>query len=121
MATGKDDLKIEKGATFYKTWLYKDSDLVAISLSGYEARMQIRERKTSTSFLVELTSAPAAGITLEDAAETGRIDVRIGADVTDTLTFNTGVYDLELYKPADATETIRLIEGSVIMKSGVTR
>lgn len=121
MAAAKDDLKIEKGATYTKTWIYQDSAGVAIQLSAYEARMQIRERKESSAFIVELTSDPAAGITIEPAAEAGRIDIRIGADATDLLTFNTGLYDLELYDPLDVTEVIRLVEGSVIMKTGVTR
>ena len=121
MSAGKDDIKIEKGATYTKTWLYKDSLSVGIPLAGYEGRMQIRERKDSEAFIIELTSSPAAGITIEDAGEAGRVDVRIGADDTDLLNVNTATYDLELYMPADVTEVIRLVEGAVIIKTGVTR
>ena len=120
MSAGKDDIKIEKGATYNKTWLYKDSTLQGIPLTGYEARMQVRERKDSTAFIIELTSV-GGDIILEDASELGRVDVRIGADATDLLNVSTATYDLELYMPADVTEVIRLVEGAVIIKTGVTR
>lgn len=121
MSAARDNLIIEKGATFKKTYLYRDANNIAIDLSSYDGRMQIRETMQSTIVLVELTSSPAAGITIEANAETGRIDIRIGADVTDTLNFVTGVYDLELYDPLDVTEVIRLVEGSVSLNDAVTR
>lgn len=121
MAAGRDNIVIEKGATFNKTYLYKDSDGAAIDISTYEGRMQVREHIDSATVLVDLTSSPAAGIIIEPGAETGRIDIKIGADVTDTLNFSTGVFDLELYIVADTTEVIRLVEGAVSLRSAVTR
>ena len=122
MPAAKNDLTIETGATYNKTWIYMDSTSVGISLADYEARMHIRESMDAAAFILELTSDPAAGITLESGAVDGRIDIRIAADVTDTLTFTSAaIYDLELYKPLDLTEVIRLVEGSVILKGGVTR
>lgn len=120
MAAAKENLTIENGITFEKTWIYADAAREPISLAAYEARMQIRERIDSTAFLVELNST-VGGINLEQNAETGRIDVRIAADVTDTFTFDRAVYDLEIYLPADATTVYRLVGGSVILKEGVTR
>lgn len=120
MAAAKENLTIETGITFEKTWIYADNTRTPISLSGYEARMQIRERIDSPTILVDLTST-IEGITLEDALETGRIDIRIGADDTNLLDFDRAVYDLEIYKPADITEVKRLVQGSVILKGGVTR
>lgn len=121
MSAARDNIILEKGATYKKTYLYRDSNNVPIPLTNYEARMQIREYTESTNTLVDLTSSPAAGITLEANVETGRIDIRIGADVTDVLDFVTGVYDLELYDPIDPTEVIRLVEGSVSLNKQVTR
>jgi hypothetical protein len=117
----KEDLKMRKGATYTKTWIYADNTGVGISLADYEARMQIREHVSSATAEVSLTSSPAAGIVLEAGAEDGRIDIRIGADSTETFTFSTGVYDLEIYKPADSTEVLTLVEGVVHVYEGVTR
>ena len=119
--SAKENLTIRTGATFTKTWIYMDRDKVPITLSEYEARMMIRERIEDTAVLVSLTSSPAAGITLENNFSVGQIDVRIGADVTELLAFDRGVYDLEIYKPADLAEVIPLVDGAVILKEGVTR
>ena len=121
MAAAKENLTIENGITFEKTWIYADKTRTPIPLTGYEARMQIRERIESVTVLVDLTSAPAAGITLEDGGSTGQIDIRIGADVTDPLSFDRAVYDLEIYMPGDVTEVKRLVGGTFILKGGVTR
>lgn len=121
MAAAKEDLTIENGATFEKTWIYADSSRTPIPISTYEARMQIRERLEDATALVSLTSTPVAGIVLEANFSTGQIDIRIGADVTDALTFDRGVYDLELYNPIDLTEVYRLVGGTVILTQGVTR
>jgi hypothetical protein len=120
MAAAKENLTIENGITYEKTWVYADADRVPISLAAYEARMQIRERIDSPNFIVELTST-VGGINLELGGETGRIDIRIAANVTETFSFDRAVYDLEIYKPADATTVYRLVGGSVILKGGVTR
>lgn len=117
----KEDLKMRKGSTYTKTWIYADNTGIGIPLTDYEARMQIRENIDSASPVVSLTSSPAAGITLEAGAEDGRIDIRIGADSTEAWTFTRGVYDLEIYKPADLTEVLVLVEGVVSVYEGVTR
>ena len=121
MSYKKEDLVIETGITFEKGWYYKDSDKVAISLDDYQARMQIRERIDSTATILSLTSSPAAGITLQAGAQTGRIDIRISALDTESLDFDRAVYDLEIYKPLDDTEVLRLVNGTIILKSGITR
>ena len=120
MAAGKENLTIENGITFEKTWVYADNNRDPISLAGYEARMQIRERIDSDTILVDLTST-IGGINLEQGGSTGQIDVRIGADVTDPLAFDRAVYDLEIYMPGDVSEVKRLVGGTVILKGGVTR
>jgi len=56
LSAAKENLTIENGITFEKTWIYADNTRTPISLAGYEARMQIRERIDSASVLVDLTS-----------------------------------------------------------------
>ena len=121
MAAVKYDLTIEKGAKFLQTFLYQTDAYVGIPLTNYEGRMQIRERQSYDVVLIDLTSNPANGIILEQGAEDGRVDIEISAVDTDTLTFTRGVYDLELYNPADPSDVIRLVEGVVHVVPNVTR
>ena len=120
MAADKQNLIIEKGAKYAKAFIWRDKSKIAISLAGLSARMHIREQIDDTVFVLELTTANNR-IVLEDGAETGRIDLVIGATDTDALTIESGVYDLELYDAGDPDDVNRLIEGVVSIISGVTR
>jgi len=120
MPAAKINLTIEKGAKYDKTFVWRDSSKVAISLAGLSARMQIREFTDSAGFELELTTTNAR-IVLEAGAEIGRIDLALGATLTDSLTITSGVFDLELYDAGDADNVTRLMEGVVSIVSGVTR
>jgi len=120
MPAAKINLTIEKGAKYYKTFIWRDSTKTAISLAGLSARMHIREQIGDVGFVLELTTTNSR-ILLEDGAETGRIDLIIGATDTDALSIETGVYDLELYNAGDPDDVNRLIEGVVSIIGGVTR
>ena len=85
------DLLIEQGATFSQVITYKESS-VAVNLTGYTARMQVRATLESASTLVELTTANSR-IALGGAA--GTITLTISATDTAALTAGRGVYDLE--------------------------
>ena len=120
MAAAKRNLTIEKGAKYNKTFIWRDKSKLAISLAGLSARMHIRENIEDTAFEMELTTTNGR-IQLENNAETGRIDLIIGATDTDALTLTTGVYDLELYDQSDPDDVNRLMEGVVSITEGVTR
>lgn len=108
-------LTIEQGATYRKKLTWKDSAGDPIDISGYTARMHIREEKDSSNTLIELTDANG-GIALGGAA--GTIEMLILADVTETITWADGVYDLELVL---GVEVIRFTEGAVTVSFEVTR
>jgi len=120
MAAAKINLTIEKGSRYFKTFIWRDSSKAAISLAGLSARMHIRETIDSTNFEIELTTTNGR-IVLEDNSETGRIDLILGATLTDALTINSGVFDLELYNQSDPDDVNRLMEGVVSIVGGVTR
>lgn len=112
------DIRMDQGAKFELTIQAQNADKTAKDLTGYDARMQIRETVDSLTTL--LTASTGDGrITIN--APGGIVMVRIGADVTSALTFNTAKYDLEVYKAADLTEVIRLVEGNVSLHPEVTR
>ena len=106
---------IEKGADFLPgviTW--KDSDDVAINITGYTARMQVRKDFTSTSIL-ELTTENSR-IALGGSA--GTITLSVLASITAALTAGTYRYDLELISSGGVVT--RLLEGSILVSENVT-
>jgi len=110
------NINIEQGATFTRTITWKDSAGAAINLTGYTARMQIRERVESATALVSLTSS--SGITLGGAA--GTVVITITAALTDALpNMKKGVYDLELVSAGGIVT--RLLQGEVVVSPQVTR
>jgi hypothetical protein len=109
-------VKVDTGNQRYKAgsgsieW-YQPKDL-----TGWTARMQIREKIDDTAPLVSLTSgAGDITISLPDA----RIVFIIATSVTEELDFVEGVYDLELVDPAGEAKT--LLEGKVTLRKEVTR
>lgn len=86
------------------------------SLTGWTARMDIRDAIDDTTTLVSLTSA-GGDIVINTA--TAEIQITISATVTAGLDFTEGVYDLEL---EDGSGNVtRLIEGKVAFVKEVTR
>ena len=117
MALGnRFDITINQGATFELTITWKDSAGTAINLSGYTARMQVRETYSSTTPIVSLTNG--AGITLGGSA--GTIAIVISATTTAALTAPfSGVYDLELVSAGGVVT--RLLQGAATVSPEVTR
>jgi len=109
-------LTIDQGATYSQTLTWKDPSNIAIDLTGYTARMQIRGKRTSTSATMSLTTENG-GITLGDSA--GTIDLYISAIDSATLEVGTYVYDLELISPSN--NVTRLLMGNFVVRGEVTR
>ena len=116
MAAAQYDILIEQGATYRRTFTWKDSLGVAVDITGYSARMQIRRKKSSEDFEHEATTENG-GITLGQDA--GTVDVFISATDTAAFAFTKGVYDIELVD--DIGVVYRLIEGGVEVSKEVTR
>ena len=112
------DLTIYQGATFRRSWaLTSESDGSPYNLTAWTARMQIREKKTSETVLLELTTENG-GIIIEVTPEESKYTIYISADQTAAFT-GKGVYDLELVDPQG--EVIRIQEGKVSLSTEVTR
>jgi hypothetical protein len=111
-------LLIEQGSTF-RLRLQLSDEGGPVDLTGYLARMQIRETLDSPQPLYELTTPDqdAGGITIDGPA--GTIDLLISDDDTAALTWLHGVYDLEIEAPdGDVT---KLLKGEVTVEREVTR
>lgn len=84
-------------------------------LTGYTARMHIREDIDDAASIIELVSPTDIAISLTDA----RITITIADDVTAAFDFDEAVYDLEL--ESSTGETTRLIAGKAVLSREVTR
>jgi hypothetical protein len=115
MAATTYDILLEQGATFSQVITYKDNG-VAVNLTGYTARMQVRATLESASTLVELTTANGR-IALGGTA--GTITLTISATDTAALTSGRGVYDLELVSGSGIVT--RLLQGVATISRNVTR
>lgn len=114
MTPGKYNFVCPQGATFSKelTWSIDDSP---VDLTTYSAKMQVREKYTSTTKILDLSSSNG-DITL--GGTDGTILIEINADTTSSLIAKEYVYDLQLESSSVVT---RLIEGKFIVSPEVTR
>ena len=112
---GKLNIVIEQGATFNPVLTYQDENASPIDLTGYTARMKIKNARTDTSALEELTTENG-GITLGGAA--GTIALLFTATATAAMTWTSGVYDLELVSSGGVVT--RLLQGTATVSPEVT-
>ena len=113
MTAAVKNLVIEQKAAFEKRLTFKDKLKRPVDLTGYTARLQIRD--LDGSLIVEL-STENGGITLTPAH--GFIVLFIATSVTSTMTFKTANYDLKLIPPNGRDK--RLLQGSVTLSVGQT-
>ena len=109
MAT-KANIVVDQGTTFTTSIYMTDDDGVAIDLSGYTGRSQIRKHYTSSnslSFTVTLT------------ANQGMVTLDLTSTQTSALTAGRYVYDVEVVSSANVVA--RIIEGNVTVTPEVTR
>ena len=115
MRPGKYNFLCPQGATFLKQLSYL-IDSVPVDLTGYTARMQVREKISSCTEILNLTTEND-GIVLGGCA--GTIRINVDANTTSEIKAKTYVYDLELVSSEDFV--IRLIEGQFLVTPEVTR
>jgi len=116
MPAASYDFELEQGATMIKPIIWSDSTGAVMNLTGYTAKMQIRQSVTATDVLLELSSALN---TLVITAATGTITMIFSAATTAAITWTRAKYDL-VVTSSDGTVT-RLIEGQISVSKEVTR
>lgn len=113
---GRLNMECYQGASFDYTLTWQTGG-TPVNLSGYSARMQVRDGFDGGSAIVNLTSG--TGITLGGTA--GTIVVALTAIQTaaiDATPSGQYVYDLELVSGSTVT---RLVEGNFLVSPEVTR
>lgn len=117
MPAHKLPLKIEQGATFEKIVTWKCGDPPApVDITGCTARAHIRPEVASPVVLLELTTEN--GRIVLGGVE-GTIQIYISALDTELITWDSGVYDLEIVFPGG--RVVRRLAGGVSVSPEVTR
>jgi hypothetical protein len=116
MIPGKLNLVCPQGSTFSRTLTYKiDED--PVNLTGYHARLQIREFNYSQNFVLGLDSSQSLN-NIYTGGSAGTIDINIQPVITKDFVPGNYVYDLEIYT---SSNVYRLIQGKFTVTSEVTR
>lgn len=129
MPAGNYSFTIEQGATLDFEIAYKDSDNNPIDLTGYQAKLQIKDQPGGSTTYLTLTStldSTGTGLNMSGSSGTnplssGSIGVYISAVTSSLLTFESAFYDLELVSGSGDTATVtRLLQGKVNISKEVT-
>ena len=116
MAAGIYNFTIEQGATFTRTFKYKDSEgnpIDLVSGDGFNARMEIKDKIGGNTISFFSTNGTGLSIT-----NTNFITLTIDATTTSTYRFTNAVYDLEIVSPTGVVT--RLLQGKIKLSKEVT-
>jgi hypothetical protein len=117
MTAGKYNITIEQGATFTLPITISD-DGVLRDLTGYTARMKIKETVDDIAVLLSLTTENGRiTIAADQVTDKGELSLLVTAADTAALDFTSGVYDLEIISGSTVT---RVLEGKVKLSLEVT-
>ena len=115
MIPGKYNIICPQGTTFSQQLIYSLNN-VPMNLTGFSARMQIREKHTTPHYQLSLTSSNG-GLVL--GGEAGTIIINVSSTQTTAIHAKEYVYDLELVSSSNLVT--RIIEGKFIVTPEVTR
>lgn len=116
MTPGKLNFVCPQGSTFSRTLTYKlDDD--PVDLTGYNAKLQVREFHYSDHYILGVDSISSSA-NIYTGGSAGTINIYIDPDVTKEFVPGNYVYDLEIYTTSNV---YRLIEGKFTVTPEVTR
>lgn len=122
MPAGNLDIEITKGDDWELVFDWKNEDETAIDNTGYSAEMFIREEIDSTGTpLITFNSSgiPTPDGTIVLGGVSGRFTISLPNSFTESISFETGGYDLELTDPL--SKKFKLLTGSVKIIGEFTR
>ena len=132
MAAGNYSFTIEQGATTDFEIVYKDSNSNPVDLTGYQAKMQLKDSIGGSSTFLTLSSSlspDGTGLNLSGSGgnaaskplTSGSIGIFISHATSSNLTFGTAVYDLEIVSGSGNTAVVtRLLQGKINLSKEVT-
>lgn len=101
---GTYDIEAFQGDTFTLPIVWRDENKDLVDLTGYTARMQLRQTVDAEDFTIELTTENG-GITLGGTA--GTIDLTISAEDMAAIDAGSYKYDLEMVVGESVTKLLR--------------
>lgn len=108
--------------TWEELWRITDPDGEEIDLTGYELRMQVRDRDTNALMLTIGSEGSSAYASIE--GPTGQISIAVQSDVVEALspdnTKRRTRFDAELYIPGAPEYVIPLLKGSITFAQRIT-
>jgi hypothetical protein len=116
MTAGKLDIVVEQGATFNRTLTWKDEAGTPFNLTGYTARMHMREHLASGTPFLTLTTENG-GIVITPAL--GKLELIASVTATESIIAASGVYDLEVVSSSGVVT--RLLQGNLRIERNVSR
>lgn len=120
MPAHKFKIALEQGATYDQLVIWKSgpkaSTAVPMDLTGCRARAQFRAEIDSAEVLLELTTENGR---IQLGGPAGTIRILIDAATTAAITWESGVYDLEIIFADGHVD--RFMAGSVVVSKEVTR
>lgn len=126
MSAGRYDITVEQGVTFDLPISYTNPNGTGVNLTGYSAKMQVREAPASALFVEFNSSYSANGfIFLSGSAEAredganGNLRIFMTAANSAALAPFRGRYDLELTNTSGYV--VRLLEGQFRVEPEITR
>lgn len=116
MTPGKLNFTCPQGSTFSRTLTYKIDD-DPVDLTGYGARLQVREFHYSNDFILGIDSISSSA-NIYTGGSAGTIDIYVDPETTKDFVPGNYVYDLEIYT---SSNVYRLVQGSFKVTPEVTR
>lgn len=116
MISAKYDFEIEQGTDVSVPLILKDKDGGVIDLTGYKARMQMRQQIASPEAVDTLTTENDR---IEIDGTNGKITLHFTHEVTETYPAASLVYDVEIVSPGNLVT--RILKGKVKILGEVTR
>lgn len=106
---------VDQGATFTFDIIWKDSNDQVIDLTGYSAKMQVRDQAGGKQLAFTLTHTDGIAIN----GPLGKLVVTISAERTNKMIYPKSYYDILLTAPDNVTKT-RILEGTLTLNRAVT-
>jgi len=129
MSAGVLNIELEQGATKTFSAIYKTAAGLAIDLTGYSGRGQVRLTTATGTALASFSVVLVETADLDTEGDPfWRVDITLAASALTSATLEgprwnnkvTASYDIELFTAADA-DVIRLLNGSAFISPEVTR
>jgi hypothetical protein len=115
MALSTYDISADQGSDLDTLITYTNDSAVLVNLTGFSARMQVRNFAGSSASWLNLTSS--SGITLGGAA--GTIRIVVSAAAISAVPAGNYVYDIELVDTAQVV--LKILSGEFVVNAEVTR